>query len=267
MSRQIHIAAIQLSISDREAKEDRIQHVQNLLSGLADASVRPDLVLLPELWPCGFFDFDHYYSSAEAPDGPVASMLSEMASRLQTNLLGGSLILKENGHYTNTSLLFDRNGRLAASYRKLHLFGFESKEKQLLTPGDRIVLADTDIGRIGLSTCYDLRFPELYRRMAGLGAELFAIVSDWPMARLNHWRLFHQVRALENQCFLVSCNCAGSQLGTVNAGHSMAVDPFGMILAEANEQECILQYSVDLEDIGRSRRSFPALADRRSDLF
>lgn len=257
----VRICSVQLDVSDGESAADRRERVRDILCGLSDSDV--DLVILPELWLCGFFDYDSYYPYAESSEGETAGMLSEAARNLSSYVLGGSIITQRDGRYYNTSLLFDREGRLIQTYDKIHLFGYESEETKLLSGGDAVRYADTDFGRVGLATCYDLRFPEQFRAMADLGAEMILVVSDWPAARLPHWRLFNQVRALENQSYLISCNCAGSLCGVDHAGHSMVVSPDGRILGELDEPPGILEIEIDTRRVSEYRAEFPALADKR----
>ena len=256
------IATIQLAVNDKESLAQRLANVEDIFEEIAASAQRPDLILLPEIWGCGFFDFDDYEHCAEPLDGRTFTMLSHWAKQLQCWKLGGSIIERRGGKLHNTSLLVDRTGALVGIYRKMHLFGYESYEQKILTRGEEPTVLDTEFGKIGLSTCYDLRFPEQYRAMVDRGAELLLVVSAWPEARLVHWRIFNQVRAVENQCWVVSCNCAGVQKGSRYAGHSMTVDPAGVITAEAGDDECIQWSEIDLTAVDVMRDVFPALADR-----
>jgi predicted amidohydrolase len=115
---------------------------------------------------------------------------------------------------------------------------------------------------VGLSTCYDLRFPELYRKQVDLGAEILLVTAAWPQQRLNHWELFNSVRALENQCYLISCNCVGTTRNVVLGGYSKVVDPWGVTIASVGEHETILKTEIDLNQIKRIREAFPQLKHR-----
>jgi predicted amidohydrolase len=126
-----------------------------------------------------------------------------------------------------------------------------------------VVVIDTPLGKLGMATCYDLRFPELFRRMVEKGAEVFLVCSAWPYPRLEHWLMLNRVRALENQAFLVSSNSAGLNSGSQFVGHSMVVGPWGTILASAGDLEAIVRADVDLGVLKESRERFPALADRQ----
>jgi predicted amidohydrolase len=253
----MRVTCIQLAIADRP-KSATTAHVLTLL----DQASGSDLILLPEAWPCGYFAFDRYREDSEPLDGPTVRLLAERAAALRCHMLMGSFIERDGADLFNTAVLLDAGGTIVARYRKIHLFGHGSGESKALRRGDEIVVVDLPWGRAGLSTCYDLRFPELYRRMVDEGAVLFPVVSAWPMARLEAWRLFNRARAHENLSFVVSCNCAGVDQGTRYAGHSMIVDPLGHVVAEAGEGECLLSAEVDLDLVREARARFPALADR-----
>jgi len=256
----VRVCSIQLDVSDGETIEKRRERVNRILSEMSEGDA--DIILLPELWPCGFFDYEAYYSSAEDYSGETARMISEAARKLNSYILGGSMITCREGKYYNTSMLFGRDGSLLQTYDKLHLFGYESKETKLLEAGSGIATAKTDFGCVGLATCYDLRFPEQFRAMTDAGTEILLVVSDWPEARLEHWRLFNQVRALENQSYLISCNCAGELCGVRHAGHSMIVSPDGTIVKELDDRPGILKAEIETDRVREYRSGFPALADR-----
>lgn len=222
-----------------------------------------DLVILPEIWNVGFMSFDRYISEAEDGSGQTLTSLRAAARKIGVYLHTGSFVEKKNGNYYNSSYLISPEGKVLANYLKIHLFGYNSKETQILTPGDRVVTVETPIGKIGLATCYDLRFPELFRKMAEQGAEIFLICSAWPFPRLEHWLMLNRVRALENQCFLMSSNSVGFNLGIQFVGHSMIVDPWGTILAGAGDKEAVIKSEINLADLQAARQQFPALADRK----
>lgn len=249
---------IQLAVHENETPEQRMERVCRLL----EASDGADLVMLPEIWRTGFSRFDAYAAESEPLCGETMHRLAQCAVKKGTNLLTGSFVERREQSYYNTMALLDRAGEVRETYQKVHLFGYESRERELLTAGSRYVTAQTDCAKIGMATCYDLRFPEQFRAMTEDGAQVFAVAAAWPMARLEHWRLFCQVRALENQCFLLACNHAGTHCGVQGAGHSMIVDPNGVILAEAGEGEQIAAAELDIKQVELARRSFPALHDR-----
>jgi predicted amidohydrolase len=229
---------------------------------LVDQAASSDLILLPEMWPTGFFRFERYPVEAEPIDGPVVQAFREKAAAIRSHILMGSFVERNTEWLFNTSLLIDAQGSVSAVYRKIHLFGYQSSERDLLTPGTAVVVTDTPWGKAGLATCYDLRFPEQFRKMVDLGAEFFLVVSAWPAVRLEPWILFNRARALENLAFLISCNCAGSDAGSPYAGRSMVVDPLGNILAQGGEKECMITVEIDIDQVASVRKEFSALHDR-----
>ena len=188
--------------------------------------------------------------------------LAAKARELGASLFTGSFVERAAGKLYNTCLLIDPSGEVVARYRKMHLFGYQSEERRLLWPGGGVVVKDMPWGRVGFSICYDLRFPELYRRMIDLGAEVFLTAAAWPAARLEPWLLLNRARALENQAFVFACNGAGTNGGVRLGGHSVFVDPFGKVLAEAGDGEELLSIDVDLGVVREFRRDFTALQDR-----
>jgi predicted amidohydrolase len=251
------VAAIQMSVveNDKAATIDKAVEKVRCCKGA-------DIIILPELWNIGFMNFDRYKAEAEPGNGLTVTRLRETAKEVKAHVHTGSFVEEEAGQYYNSSYLISPGGEILANYRKLHLFGYNSKERQILTPGNRFVVIKTEMGTLGLATCYDLRFPELFRRMAEREAELFLVCSAWPYPRLEHWIMLNRVRALENQCFLVSANSVGFNAGAQFVGHSMMVDPWGVILASGGDEEVILRGEIDLNEVRSARERFPALADR-----
>lgn len=256
-------ACIQLAAWDGESKWERMERASSYLERIAGEADRPVQVMLPEIWGTGFFGFDRYYEQAETDRGETYDLMSSWARRLNCYVHTGSFVEREGESCYNTSLLLAPNGSVVGKYRKMHLFGYRSREAELLRGGNQAGVWDTEYGRVGLSTCYDLRFPELYRLMVNLGAEYFLVNSAWPLGRLSHWRLFNQARAVEDQCFLISCNGTGTQNGSQLAGHSMIVDPWGEILEEGDTEERIVMGDADPERIRDNREHFSALRDKK----
>lgn len=221
-----------------------------------------DLIVLPELWNIGFMSFDRYHSEAEDRGGPTLAAMIAMAREVKAYLHTGSFVEKEKGRHFNSSYLLSPEGEILANYRKIHLFGFNSRETQLLSPGHEVIVVNTPLAKIGLATCFDLRFPELFRKLVDRGAEIFLVCSAWPYPRLEHWLMLNRVRALENQCYLVSSNSGGMNQGTQFVGHSMVVDPWGTVLAGGGDRETTLKCALDLSEVARARKQFPGLAGR-----
>ncbi|MDT7704621.1 MAG: hypothetical protein QOG20_228 [Pseudonocardiales bacterium] len=244
-----------------EPAAERRHRVGDMVADAAGA----DLVVLPELWLPGYFAFDSYAELAEPLHGDTVSAAREWARRLGCHLHMGSVLERdEQGRLFNTAVLIGPDGEIVHSYRKIHVFGYRSREAELLTPGEQVATVATDLGRLGTTTCYDLRFPELYRALVDAGAESVVVCSAWPAARLAHWRLFTSTRAVEEQVVLIACNAVGEQGDGIRlAGHSRVVDPWGEVLVEAAEDEGVTFCDVDTGVIHAARAEFPVLADRR----
>lgn len=257
----MQVAFLQVASPDDEGSGPRAERV---LDAITDAGRGADLVLLPELWAPGYFAFDRYEEEAAALDSPLVEALRAAARGADCTVFAGSVLERSDLGIHNTALLIDRSGAVVLTYRKCHLFGLaSSREAQLLVPGDRADVVDTDLGRVGLMTCYDLRFPELARELLDQGASVILTAAAWPQARLEHWRLLVRARALENQVFLLACNGAGATGGVTLAGHSVVVDPRGEVLLELGPEPDAGTATIDLADVERTRAEFPVLADRR----
>ena len=251
------IASIQMKVED-EKKSERLARAEALL----DRAKGSDLVILPEIWNTGYFSFDLYSQEAEPLNGETIQRMSAKAREHGYYLHAGSFVENKDGRLYNTSLLLDREGKRVGIYRKIHLYGYGSRESQILSRGSEVVVENTPLGKIGLATCYDLRFPELFRAMLDKGVELFLVTSGWPYPRLEHWIMLNRVRAIENSAFLISSNCVGINRGARFCGHSMIVDPWGVILSSGGDEECILRSEIDLAKVTAVRGEFPAVNDR-----
>lgn len=257
------VKIIQLAVVDGQSREERFQRVEEYLGRLEKEEKKPALIMLPEVWATGYFNFDRYKAESEPLLGETYSRLAPWAETLSCYILAGSIVEKVLPHYYNTTLLIGPGGSLAGAYRKIHLFGYQSEESKILAPGNDIYVLKTVYGTWGFSTCYDLRFPEVYREMIEMGVDTIFVVAAWPLARLEHWELFNRTRALENLAYLVSCNCCGEVKGVKMAGNSMAVDPWGEVAAKAGFGEELLTVKIDPLNTEKIRSDFPALADRR----
>ena len=254
------ISSIQLEIKNTRSKRETIAYAMKLI----ESCQGEDLIVLPELWNIGFFNYDEYIAESENINGETVSAIALKAKELGSYIYSGSFVEEKNGKYYNTSILFDREGRKVLEYRKMHLFSYRCREPEILSPGDKISVVSTEFGRIGLATCYDLRFPELFRKMAiEYGAEIFLVTSAWPFPRVEAWNILNQARALENTCYLISCNAVGVDHGVRFAGHSQIVDPWGYVLASSGYEEMIVKAEIKEKDISKIRKEFPVLKDLR----
>ncbi len=251
---------MQFEFDESEAEDARVGRMLALVAAAADA----DLVVLPELWPNGAFAYDRWEATAEQLDGALVDRLSDAARSASVVLHAGSFIERHpDGSLTNTALVFERDGSLNAVYRKIHLFGFSEGEPKYLAAGTEVVVADTSVGHLGLATCYDLRFPEMFRRLADDRADLIIVPAGWPEKRIEHWTILARARAIENQLPVVAVGTAGTHGGVEMGGASLIVDALGVPIAEAGKSEEILWADVDPAVTRAWRERFPARGDRR----
>lgn len=255
----MRVALVQVASPADETAQERRERVAALVRQARSA----DLVVLPELWPTGYFAFEGYADGAEGLDGPTVAMGSELARELGAFIHLGSLVERTaDGAVRNTAVMITPDGTVHHTYSKIHVFGYASREAELLQPGDSVGTAPTPFGTFGSTTCYDLRFPELWRALVDRGAEIVVVPAAWPLARLAHWRLFTTARSAEEQVFVIACNAVGEQAGTVLGGHSRIVDPWGEVLVEAGGEESITWCELDPARVGEVRHEFPVLRDR-----
>ncbi|CAB5037074.1 MAG: carbon-nitrogen family hydrolase [Actinobacteria bacterium] len=258
---QVCVALIQLEVADRESVAARERRVLQMIDA---AALQADVVVLPELWHVGAFNYPAVREHSELMSGQLVSAMRESAIRNGIWLHAGSFAERtEKGEIYNTSVVFDPNGELIAQYRKIHLFGFGEGESEVFAHGEAICVAETILGGTGLATCYDLRFPEIFRMLTERGATCVVIASGWPLARVTAWDVLTRARAIENQAWVLACNEVGSQGGVVLGGHSQIVNPQGEVVASADEVECILYATIDPDLAHTVREEFPVLKDIR----
>jgi predicted amidohydrolase len=244
--------------------------------GVAERLVRAaaadgaELVALPEKWNL-LAGGEELLAGAEALDGPTLTAARAWARELGINLLAGSVAERgPEGKAFNTSVLIGPDGEDLAAYRKIHMFdvdvgGVSYRESDHEEPGEEIVTAPLADTTAGLSVCYDLRFPELYRILAVRGARLLIIPSAFTRATgRDHWEVLLRARAIENQAFVIAPNQVGEAPPHFDSnGRSMIVDPWGVVLATAPDEECTVAADLDFSAQGRVRDSLPSLANRR----
>ncbi|MBU6278754.1 MAG: carbon-nitrogen family hydrolase [Actinomycetales bacterium] len=260
-SSDVRVALIQLECSTSEPVYERVPRAIGLIG---QAAQQADMVMLPELWHVGAFDVEAAREHAQPVDGPLVSELQVTARQYGIWLHGGSFCERDaQGRHFNTSVLFAPDGTLVSSYRKIHLFGFQGGETTLMTSGDELVVVDTPLGPTGLATCYDLRFPEMFRALVAGGATSLLLTSGWPTPRIGHWDVLLQARAIEDQLWVAACNQVGKQPGIDLGGHSCVIDPRGTVVAKAGTRPEILVANIDPAESLRWRETFPVLDDIR----
>jgi deaminated glutathione amidase len=269
--RKLRVAAIQMSSTPD--KEGNKETAEALIREAVSAGA--DLVALPELWSCHGFD-EAYRENAEPVPGPTTDFLGELARELGIYLLGGSILEGDPGaqRLSNTSTFFDPSGEMTAVYRKIHLFDVKVSDREYLesaniAPGSEIVTAKAGAATLGLSVCYDVRFPELYRLLALRGAEILAVPAAFTLQTgKDHWELLLRARAVENQAFVVAPAQWGQKAdGRWTYGRSMIVDPWGTVLATCPDRDGHALATMDLDYLHRFRAEFPALTNRRPETY
>ncbi|HZS90783.1 MAG TPA: carbon-nitrogen family hydrolase [Chloroflexota bacterium] len=257
MTRTITISVAQMPV----VGNDPDSNLETAARAVGEAARRgSDLVILPELWTSGIALREA--TSQRAIDAFDAVGAMRGMAHTDRIAVAGSMLLRDGDHYHNVLLLVDAAGEILGRYEKIHPFT-PMDEHLYVAPGDDVVSCDTPWGRIGLAVCYDLRFPELFRRLTDAGAELIILPAEWPHPRLEHWKTLTRARAIENQCFFVAANAAGTQGRYHFCGHSAVIDPWGQSVAEAGEEATVLTATVDLDEVAATRERFPALKDRR----
>ncbi|WP_228976073.1 carbon-nitrogen family hydrolase [Streptomyces sp. DH12] len=249
---------IQIAVNPDETVDARRRRA----AALVREESASDLVVLPELWTVGAFAYESFAAEAETLDGPTREAMAEAAAGARVWLHAGSIVERAPEGLYNTSLVFSPDGTLVRTYRKIHRFGFDQGEAVLMSAGDEPAVAPCPKLPFGLATCYDLRFPELFRNLVDAGAHAFVVPAGWPECRREHWSLLARARAVENQAYVLACGTAGTHAGVEQAGHSVVVDPWGEVLAEAGRGEEVLVAEVDPARVPATRDQFPALKDR-----
>jgi deaminated glutathione amidase len=262
------VALIQMNSQGDKARN--LEQARALIER-AVAEERPDFVALPEMWTLLSDDEDAKRAAAEpVPGGDSYGLLQELAARHRIVLHGGSLIEQDAALLYNTSVVFDRDGRELARYRKLHLFdittpdGREFRESATFGRGARVVTYDALDTRIGCSICYDLRFPELYLQLAKAGAKLILVPSNFTLQTgKDHWEVLLRARAIETQTYVLAPAMWGRYgQGRLSYGHSLIADPWGHVIAKAPDRVGYICARLDLEEVERVRARMPCAEHR-----
>ena len=262
MGRTLNISLVQMHVEAGNPDANFERAAERMERAAADGA---DLIVLPEMWNTGYA-LEIIERIADPEGGRTREFVSGFARKHGVNVVAGSIAERRTDGVYNTLRLFGRDGEPAGEYDKIHLFRLMDEEKHL-RPGSRIGLAELDGVRIGAMICYDIRFPELARTLALAGARLLVVPAEWPHPRLEHWRTLLRARAIENQIYVAACNRVGSSNGTDFFGHSMIIDPWGEIVAEAGEEETILSAKIDLGLVDEVRRRIPVFEDRRPSMY
>lgn len=268
----MRVGAIQLNASDDTARN--LAQADRLVRDAAGQGAR--LVVLPEKWSV-LGTRKHLRAGAQTLDGPAISWARATAAELGIDLVAGSIYEDVPGEDrgANTSVHVGPDGEIAAVYRKAHMFdvevdGVRYAESESEAPGNEVVVSELHDGtKLGLSICYDVRFPELYRILAVRGARVIVVPAAFTLATTrDHWEPLIRARAIENQCFVIAPNQIGSHPGGFRTGgRSLIVDPWGLVLAGAPDSETAIVAELDLDRIDEVRSQIPALTQRRPDVY
>jgi deaminated glutathione amidase len=272
MTDRLRVACVQLNAVP--SKGDNIERAERLVAKAA--STGADIVLLPEKWN-GIGPAELMRSIAESlDDGETVATMREWARAHGITLVGGSIVERREGRekLSNTSVVFDPEGELAAVYRKIHLFDVEVgghvyRESESEEPGDRPATTEVEGWKVGLTVCYDLRFPELYRILAVEGCEIVTVPAAFTLyTGKDHWEVLLRARAIENQCYMLAANQWGSYPdGKAAYGRSMIVDPWGVVLAQAPDEDGVIVAELERARLQDVRRRLPSLANRQPEAY
>lgn len=262
------IAAAQ--ICSGEDTEENLAKIEDCIGRAAGNQA--DLVIFPE--HAEYLGKDYGHHASDVP-GEITRFFASCAKKYSIYVHCGTITeRREGGSPYNTSILFSPDGRMAGRYRKLHMFDVELKdgpgyrESLEVSPGDEIVVCDTELGRIGLAVCYDLRFPELFRIMAGKGAGLLVISANFTEdTGRAHWEPLLRARAIENTCYVAAAGQCGRNESFAAYGNSMIIDPWGEVVARAGTEEEIIYAEADAGRIRDVRAQIPSLANIRRDVY
>lgn len=266
---KLKIALIQFHPASGMLKENR-ERVNFLIEKTVKREGHLDLIVLPETWTSIYSlskpVTEQALVNAETVDGESLKMLKRIAEKYHVWIAAGSITLSKNDSqkYYNAQFLIDRDGNLAAEYDKIHLCKWVH-EDDVFEFGETPQVVSTEIGKLGLIVCYDIRFPELISQYAASGAEILIVPACFSTS-LYHWRQLLIARAIENQMFVLGCDCCEGISGK-EVGHSMIVDPMGEIVAEAGDEEEVLVAEIDLDDIHKTRSTVTYIQDRRPEIY
>ena len=226
---------------------------------------KPDIIVLPELWTTGY-DLTRLNEIADEHALQTIDFLQKSAQKYQVNFVGGSVANREETGVKNTLLIINKEGRLVHQYSKLHLFKLMD-EHIYLEAGNHKGIFQLEENTFAGTICYDIRFPEWIRAHSAEGAEALFVVAEWPAPRLSHWRALLIARAIENQCYVIACNRSGQDPNNQFAGHSLIIDPWGEVIAEAGDSEQVLTTEIEMDLVKEVRKQIPIFTDRKPEFY
>lgn len=229
-----------------------------------------DIIVLSEVFAIGWYCKNFPIEAETLENNKTIDFLKQIALEFKSVVIGGTFIQKaSDGKLKNTCPIIDKTGKLVDTYDKMHLFSHKgSEENKYISTGDKLKLINIGDTKIGLSVCYDIRFPELYRTYSKIGAEIFINTAAWSVTKPEHWDIMHKARAIENQCFMIVANQTGKITDNdYNLGHSMVINPWGTAVEELQQEEGCICCTIDTDEVKELRKNFPLISDRRDDNF
>ena len=242
---------MKISIAQFKSALGAVEENFSTAAKLIEAAQNSDVILLPELWTTGYYPVP-VENFADKDGKHTAEFLCAAAKKFSVNIIGGSVIVESGGKIFNRCMVANRRGEILASYDKTHLFSF-AKENEVFSAGNKISTVELDGVKCGVAICYDVRFPEFFRKIALAGAEIIFIPAAWSLKRLTPRQILTKARAIENQIFIVFAN---------SSGKSEIINPLGEILAESNRGEEILTSEINLDERKEIIKNMNLLADR-----
>lgn len=264
-----------LGLCQMKGSFDKKESMQTAEMFIREAAANgAEVISLPEMWNCPYSN-DYFRKYAEAADGETVEFLSGLAADLGVYLIGGSIPELDGENVYNTSFSFDRNGEIIGKHRKVHLFDIDVKggirfmESDTLTAGQDMTVIDTEFCKVGVAICYDVRFPEWFRKMTLAGAKLIILPAAFNLTTgPAHWDLTMRARALDNQVYFAANSPARDEEGPYQAyGGTCIVDPWGQFISHAQEKECVVYGDIDIEKVDSVRQQLPLLKHRREELY
>ena len=253
---KINVLIVQIS-PKRGKKKRNLNKVKSLIE--ESNCHNPDLIILPEFFNTGIDNQSFIELAEEEKDSETLAFLSEIAIKYNTNIVGGTIIEKDCDKLYNTSYFLNREGNILGKYRKIHLFNyFGGNEGECITPGTDLVVLDTDIGKVGMSICFDIRFPLMFNKLLKKGAEIIVCPAAWANDWIHTWEICNQSLAMQNAAYFISSTGCG-EVGYTMAGNSMIVEPNGRIISRLGREESTLCKQIDLNDVKVLRDAFPIM--------
>lgn len=268
MNKNIKILSLQFTPKKAD-KYSNLEKAKHLIEENAQQTY--DLIVFPEFFDTGIdlSNKEVFEYAEEENTSLILKELSKLAKQYKSYIHCGSICFKENSKCYNRTYILDRTGNIIAKYDKIHLFNyFGGNEGTYTTAGDKLCLVETDFCKIGLSTCFDIRFPEMYTKLTKMGAELFVIPAAWLTLKkasdtqksdfIDNWQLMSKARAHDNVAFVVTANEVGDIHPMLEAiGHSMIINYDGKVLTQATGHECAIYQELDFSELKKARKSFP----------